>query len=296
VRTIFNVGPGTPLNTPPFPSLAFQPITGFEAANTGMLDAYNSSVTPGVPGNWVSPAGWAAGLDSAFATLATQPVINSDILVVRSSTQGAAPTFVSNMGVNSFDVTAMPASFQAQKLAVISDCVKSLIFQISSIGGSTVNHATGGVPGNLTNTFPTGVNFDVGSEVTLLQTTAYYIGVGADGDGALFSADLTAANSFTSATSPQELVPDIEAMQILYGLDTTSTRTVSLWVTADQVTDYTQVMSVRIALLAAGPPGSANNGSTARVFTLLGTQVTPPVDTRSRQVFDISIGVRNLLP
>ena len=130
----------------------------------------------------------------------------------------------------------VPATLAAGDLAVISDCVKSLVFQISSIGGTTINHATGGVPGNLTNTFPPQVNFDPGSEVTLLETTAYYIGVGADGDGALFSADLSPGNSFTSAVSPNEMVPDIEAMQILYGLDTTN-RTVGQWVTADQVPD-----------------------------------------------------------
>jgi len=300
VRTIFNVGPGSPLNAPPFPALAFQPITGFEAAGTGINGAYNITATPGVAGNWNSPAGWAAGLDSAFGTLATAPVVNNDVLVVRSSTQGGSPAFVSNMGTNNFDVTSVPSGFQAQKLAIISDCVKSLIFQISSVLGNTISHTTGGVPGNLTNTFPTGVNFDLGSEVTLLQTTAYYIGVGADGDGALFSADLSSGNSFTSAApsiSPNELVPNIEAMQILYGLDTKGTRTVGQWVTADQVTDFTSVMSVHIALLAAGPLGSANMGATAaQPYNLLGTLVTAPVDTRNRQVFDVTVGVRNLLP
>jgi type IV pilus assembly protein PilW len=305
VRTIFNVGPGSPLNMPPFPTLAFQPITGFEAAGTGIGGAYNVSATIGTAGNWNSPIGWAAGLDPAFGSLSAAvppafPVLNNDVLVVRSSTQGGSPAFVSNMGTNNFDVTAVPSTFAPQKLAIISDCVKSLIFQISSIGGNTISHTTGGIPGNLTNTFPTGVNFDLGSEVTLLQTTAYYIGVGADGDGALFSADLSAANSFTSAVtpiSPNELVPDIEAMQILYGLDTKGTRTVGQWVTADQVPDFTSVMSVHIALLAAGPPGSANMGAAAaQPYNLLGTQVTAPVDTRNRQVFDITVGVRNLLP
>ena len=304
VRTIFNVGPGTPLNVPPLPTLAFQPMTGFEAANTGIVGAYNITVTPGAAGNWNSPIGWAGGLDPAFGTLATAPVINNDILVVRSSTQGGTPAYVTNVGAtNSFDVVSVPATFAAQKLAIISDCVKSVIFQISSIGGNTISHNTGGVPGNLTNTFPPLVNFDLGSEVTLLQTTAYYIGVGADGDGALFSADLSAGNSFTtvasptSPASPNELVPDIEAMQILYGLDTTGTRTVSQWVTADQVPDFTSVMSVHIALLAAGPPGSATLGaSAARPYILLGTQVTAPIDTRNRQVFDVTVGVRNLLP
>jgi type IV pilus assembly protein PilW len=302
IRTIFNVGPGSPLNTPsgPLPLTLFQPMTGFEATGTGIGAAYNAGVVPGGLPNWDSPIGWPAGLDNAFTSLNPLPILNNDILVVRSSTQGSTPAYVTNIGApNSFDVASVPATFGPQKLAVISDCVKSVIFQISGIVGNTISHNTGGVPGNLTNSFPAQVNFDQGSEVTLLQTTAYYIGVGADGDGALFSADLSAGNSFTSVLapiSPNELVPDIEAMQILYGLDTQGFRTASQWVTADQVPDFTQVMSVHIALLAAGPVGSALLPPAAKTYNLLGTTVTAPIDTRNRQVFDITVGARNLLP
>ena len=301
VRTIFNIGPGTPLSAPPLPTLAFQPMTGFEAVGTGP-GPYNVSTTPGAAGNWLSPIGWPGGLDPAFGTLASAPVLNNDILVVRSTTRGTAPGYVTSApnGANSFTVVTVPPNFNAGNLAIISDCVKSLIFQISSItGGTVINHATGGFPGNLTNTFPAQVNFDPGSEVTLLETTAYYIGVGADGDGALFAADLSAGDSFTSAgpiISPNELVPDIEAMQILYGLDTTGTRTVGQWVTGDQVNDYSSVMSVHIALLAAGPPGSSPLPTVAKTYNLLGSVVTAPIDTRNRQVFDVTVGVRNVLP
>jgi type IV pilus assembly protein PilW len=85
-------------------------------------------------------------------------------------------------------------------------------------------------------------------------------------------------------------------MQILYGIDTTQTQTVSRYLTADQVTDFTNVMSVQIAVLAAGPIGSAPTPPVARTFNLLGTTVTAPIDSRLRQVFTISIAARNLLP
>jgi prepilin-type N-terminal cleavage/methylation domain-containing protein len=92
IRTIFNVGPGaTPLLTPagPAPLFLFQPMTGFEAAGTGIGANYAAGVVPGALGNWVSPVGWPGGLDGAFGTLAgpgvTLPVLNNDILVVRSS-------------------------------------------------------------------------------------------------------------------------------------------------------------------------------------------------------------------
>ena len=302
IRTIYNVNTApSPLNTPvgPAPLLLFQPMTGFEAVNTGVGNAYGAVLTPGGTANWASPPGWAAGLQNAFTTLPSMPIKNNDVLVIRSSTQGGTPAFVTAAAATSLNMVSVPANWQAPALAVVSDCVKSLVFQISSIVGNTISHNAGGSPGNITGTFPATITFDAGSQVTLMQTTAYYIGVGADGDGALFSADLSPGNSFTSAVtpiSPNELVPDIEAMQILYGIDTNQTQTVSRYVTANLVNDFTTVMSVQIAVLAAGPIGSAPLPAAAKTYVLLGTTVTAPIDTRLRQVFTVNIGARNMLP
>jgi type IV pilus assembly protein PilW len=170
-----------------------------------------------------------------------------------------------------------------------------LVFQVTGVAGNVISHAASGSPGNLSATFPSQLTFAQGSQVTPLETTAYFIGVGADGDGALFSADVTSGNTLTA----NELVPDIEAMQILYGLDTTGTQTVSEYVTADHVTDFTSVMSVQIAVLAAGPPGSAqlpSASAAANTYNLFGTTVTAPKDTRSRQVFEVTVAARNSLP
>jgi hypothetical protein len=50
---------------------------------------------------------------------------------------------------------------------------------------------------------------------------------------------------------------------------------------------------VKIALLAASPLGSVHMPAVAQTFTLLGNTVHAPKDTRARQVFEITIGVRN---
>jgi hypothetical protein len=52
-------------------------------------------------------------------------------------------------------------------------------------------------------------------------------------------------------------------------------------------------MSVRIAVLAASPPGATTKPSAAPTFNLLGTTVTAPIDTRLRRVFDITITLRD---
>jgi type IV pilus assembly protein PilW len=96
--------------------------------------------------------------------------------------------------------------------------------------------------------------------------------------------------------SPNELVPNIEAMQVLYGVDSNQTQTVGQWLTADQVTDFTTVMSVQIAVLAAGPIGSSSLPTAVKQYNLLGTLVNAPLDTRLRQIFSVTVAVRNLLP
>jgi len=182
----------------------------------------------------------------------------------------------------------------AGQLVVISDCAKSAAMQISKVSGQgsniVISHDVGGSPGNYASVFP--LSFEIGSQVTPVDTTVFYIGKGADGDGALFSYDLNGTSAFTAG----ELVPDIEAMQVLYGLDTNGTQTVSTYVTADQVPDFNTVMSVKVAVLAASAPGSAHFGQSVGPYSLLGTMVTAPTDTRARQTFEITVGVRNSLP
>jgi type IV pilus assembly protein PilW len=297
VRTFINVNlQPTPLayTAGPAPALLFQPMGGYEAANTSPGNTYAASTAGGALGDWAS---FTTALDGAFSTLpaAAFPIVNNDILVTRSSTQGAQPAYVTALSATTVTVDTNPAGeLIAPQMAIISDCAKSVVFQISSMAGNTITISTGGSPGNLSSGFPSQISFATGSQVTPLQTSVYFIALGADGDGALFTATVPSSNSLLNTYT--ELVPDIEAMQILYGLDTTGSQTVSEYVTANQVQDFTQVMSVKIALLAASPPGLGTKPAAAVTYNLLGTLVTSPPDNRTRQVFEATIAARNDLP
>ena len=295
VRTIVNVNPEpTSLYyaVGPGPLLQFQPMSGFEAVGTGVGSTYAASKTAGTLASWNPPSGWPAGLDAAFNSLATRPVQRNDIIVVRSSTQGGQTRLCHRGRCQQLDPreradrlgrTAVGHRFRLRQIVGLSnqcDWRYDDFSQYRRLARKSLEH------------FPATITFAAGSLVTALETTAYYIGVGADGDGALFSADLAANNTFT----PNELVPDIEAMQILYGLDTNQTQTVAEYVTADQIADFTSVMSVEIAVLAAGPVGSAQMATVGKPYNLFGTIVTAPIDSRMRQVFEVTIAARNSLP
>jgi type IV pilus assembly protein PilW len=274
-------------------------LGGFEAVGTGPGAAYALAAPPvagdGTVGDWVT-SGPSPNLDAALVGL---PVKDNDVLVVRSTLANAQSVYVSAIadGAPSFTVNAVGALANGQ-LAVISDCSKGVVFQITAppgpAGAPVITHNAGAGPGaNGAAAFP--LSFSAGAQVTPVDTIVYYIGKGADGDGALFSYDLNAGTNPGGGFVASELVPDIEAMQVLYGIDTTQTQTVSQYVTADLVPDFNTVMSVKVALLAASAPGSAHAGA-ALTYTLLGTQVTAPLDTRARQVFEETIAVRNSLP
>jgi type IV pilus assembly protein PilW len=270
-----------------------QPLGGYEANNT-VSNAYTVAAPPVTPdastGDWLAPSGPAwpgGGLDAA---LSGKVIKNSDVLVVYSTLRtNSPPAVVTNISNGASSFTVQNAYNLANgQIAVIADCAKSMVFQIQRVTGTTVQFATAGTPGNTAASFP--VSFTVGAQVTPVDTTIYYIGKGADGDGALFSSDLNATSSFTG----NELVSDIESMQVLYGVDTTGTQTVAEYIPAQQVVDFNSVMSVKIAVLAASQLGAVPKPGVAQTYTLLGNTVTAPIDTRSRQVFEITVSTRNM--
>ncbi len=297
------------LAMPPSPVYANfgEALGGFEAVGSAPGSTYTTSATPvslaapvapdASTGDWLSPTGVAPpGLDPALANLVLK---NNDVLVVYSSLRNAQSVYLTNgisIGDTSFAVSSL-TGLQGGQLAAISDCAKSLVVWISSLGINTVNLSSGTWPNN--SQAGSMLSFAVGSQVTPIDTTIYYIGKGADGDGALFSYDLNGGGTFPAGGT--ELVPDIEAMQVLYGMDTTGTQTVSEYVTADQVVttanpilNFNNVMSVKVAVLAASQPGAAPIPATQQTYSLLGTLVKVPQDSRARQVFEMTIGVRNM--
>jgi type IV pilus assembly protein PilW len=284
-----------------------QPLGGYEANNT-VSNAFTLAQAPGVNsgtavtpdaslGDWLAPTGpaWGGGgLDPALASLVIK---NSDVLVVNSTWRtNQPPALVTNITAGASNFTVQNTyNLQSGLLAVISDCAKSAVFKIGTAmpntPNATVTFSSSGSPGgNSASSFP--VSFEVGSQVAPVDTTVYYIGQGADGDAALFSYDMNATTSFVAPAN--ELVPDVENMQILYGVDTTGTQTVSEYVPAQQVVDFNTVMSVKIAVLAASQPGAVPVPAAAQTYQLLGNTVTVLPDTRSRQVFEITVSTRNM--
>jgi len=254
-----------------------QGVTGFEANGTTPPAAIVQPALPvlGAANNWTPNLG-------PPLTGPGQPVQGSDVLVFRSSVPRVTPAYTTaDAAPGAVGLAVTPTSFSVvgAAYAAVSDCTKSVIFQTAALAlNATAVTVNAGLP----------VGFSAGAVVTPLSTTIYYIGVGSDGDSSLFRIEQVNAVGFNP---PEELVPDIENMQVLYGIDPAGTQTAAAYVTADQV-GVLNVVSIQVALLVASP-AAGKQLPPAVPYNLLGTQVTPPADNRSRQVFYATLNLRN---
>lgn len=83
-------------------------------------------------------------------------------------------------------------------------------------------------------------------------------------------------------------------MQILYGVSGGADRRADRYVSADDVGNWEEVVSIRIAMLYRSEDRMADEEE-ARTFNLASTEVTTQSDRRARLVALSTIGIRNRL-
>ncbi|MGQ9686034.1 MAG: PilW family protein [Thiobacillaceae bacterium] len=226
----------------------------------------------------------------------TGAIIGTDILTVRG-VYGDGVTVVQHPGgtpPGSADLKVSAGSgLAAGDIVLVSDCSNAAVFQITNLntsaGFDNVVHNTGlGVPGNATKAL--GKEY-VGGEILRIATFTYYIGLNPAGRPALYRLSNGAA---------EELVENVENMQVTYGVDTDGDRAVDEYRTANSVTDWKHVRSVRVRLLLVSPDDNlVSPPQTYRYLDTTGDGIPDPVtatDNRLRYVFTGTVGIRNLLP
>lgn len=261
------------------------PVTGWEA-------------TGSAPGNQLdlpATAGWANGTAAAVpATIPTARLPGSDILVINAgqvldlqatATQNASSAEISLTSANNLAGDAIV-------LAIAGDCSGGDLWQKQNAPNSTnLSRGSGGAPGN---TAPQSTPFANlhGEETQFLafRSTAYYLASNPAGQPALYRVRLDPAGG-----AAEEVVEGVESMQVLYGVDLNGNRQVDEYRTALQVTDWQQVVSVRVGLLFRTPEESAGELD-SRQYDVIGTRINPVDDRRLRKVAVTTVALRNRLP
>ncbi len=185
----------------------------------------------------------------------------------------------------------------------------------SAATASTVSRAVGGgsPPGN---TASPDWSAAYGQDLQLfrLRSRAYYVGlVDGDGDGigdpdkpALFRMDFGANG--TAMSEAIALVDGVESLQLLYVVGTataTNPSAVTQVVTADAVTDWADVLAVRVALLIRSTDQDVvvdtldysmlDSTALGGVPAVAPVVIDPSDDRSQRKVFQFDVGVRNAI-
>ena len=236
--------------------------------------------------NDVTASDWSPALD---ATLVGKVQAGSDVLVLLGAMPNTAPVGVTVIPLGGTTMTLQNTTGLAVgQLGIVSDCLKSSIFQITTIAGNTITHASGGGAVGTNSASVLAVNYQLGALFVPLQQTAFYVAHGVGGD----QSNLMRSTFSNGAWTNLPLVPGVEAMQVLYGIGTNNALT--QYVSASAVTDWTQVYSVRLGFLIQGQLGSATTSSaTPAQFKVLNTTITVPADGRLRHIYEITINLRN---
>ena len=242
------------------------------------------------------------------------PNAGTDVLILRGQITNDITLFNSKTGAANLDLvlnTIEPGACADGStrydgicqwdILMISDCRKARIFQATSLTSTTGNtilnvvHAGSGTPGNKAsatswggNGAPASEQFGTEAEVVKYATKSYFIQNNAAGKPGLYRK--------LDAGVAQEMVPGVESLQVLYGEDTNNDDNVDSYVTANAVSDWARVLSVRIGLLVRSPDEIGRKETDVSTYQVNGQAVDPMDDRRLRRVYVSTVGIRNRLP
>jgi type IV pilus assembly protein PilW len=237
---------------------------------------------------FVSGTNWSPTLP-ADAGLPTSIIPGSDILALRLPARGVAPQKLQKdaLGTDDLLFPNVTGTFKDNDTVMLYSCGAQAFFQATSFGGGTMKHEQKGL--NATND----LRFDFPaafSQAVPINTVLYYIAAKSD-------TDLTPSLwRKIGEQDPEEMVEGVEQMQIDYGLDTNNDYVVDAYQTADAVTNWDQVFSVRVALLVRSMEKYGFDKDTSKHYLLTGDHevaVPAPNDGYYREVFTSTVVIRN---
>lgn len=276
-------------------------------------------------GNWIYDtkglAGYEGGVGTPPADFNAQVRSGTDILIVRRASLEVERRVILNDSTNGTIELGLDHGFQVGEVLVVSNpsCTQVSLFQVSGTlnldpldksgkfdavkYGTGIGFDLGNCTGSLFGAFDcsesqrplaeTGV-FRPGSVVSRYAVHAYY--VTASDPPTLVRKRLTQVNGQATLIT-EELIRDVENFQVLYGRDTTvdTNHRVDDYVSANLVTNWAQVVSIRFALLIRSREANVRSETVSLSYDLLGATV-PTADRRIRRSFGGVVALRNYLP
>jgi len=255
-------------------------MAGFSSCNKAVVPNFGNGIR-GATGIWhlanlgLTGYEYDEGIGTFPADFSAAVAENTDAIVVRRAEDvDLRISGVHNMGTATMPLNKSHPYKPGQPFVVTTaDCLQISVFQSSgpanpANNATTIQHQAGGgiSPGNCNgqvrgNFFcnaagvitggSNGSIFPSGSRVMLLRSEAYFVGASATDATvpALFRERMYLEESTSTIdTIAEELVQGVENMQVLYGVDTVGNGTANRYETAEDVTDWNSVVTVRLML------------------------------------------------
>jgi type IV pilus assembly protein PilW len=291
-------------------------LEGYEAVGTGPNQTITLSANPS-PATSGSEASWKTigniSIPTSMTGSADSVVPGSDVLVARSADGNGVNISKNNMSGQVFlDLTTTENGACADgsnkysglcdgDILLVSDCKKARVFQATNVQAASievnVTHTNAGTPGNNIsswggNTAPEDEIFDTDAEIMKVSTKVFYVGSGVNGP-ALFMKQADGTG--------QEIIDGVESLQVLYGEDTDASpdNIPNRFVTADKVTDFENVVAVKVSILLSSVGELAHRPADTKTYLLTGhssttgVTVNPPDEQRMRRVMSMVVKLRN---
>jgi type IV pilus assembly protein PilW len=280
------------------------PVYGFEFTGTGPGDKVVDTGTPVVD---TTATDWSPSISAAMQTAIDgySPVKNSDMFMVHEELGNPAilisPYDSGGTTLTYYASTTTPP-VALNDIAIVSSCIDIDVFQASSSNMTAGANGTMG-HGTFINSYTSS-----GGNVGKAQTYLFFVGKGVDGGYSLYEVSL--ASGTGQLGTPEEIVPGVENMQVLYGVNANSslTNAPSNYQTADTVQasgQWAKVVSVRIALMVRSDDDAIDKSMTPTAVTgmqMLGVGFSdamtyyPAADRRIHRYFVETISLRNSIP
>jgi len=215
----------------------------------------------------------------------------TDAIAVRLADVSNSANIAPGMLNGSSNLVVDDASpFSAGDIVVVSDCAGGDLLQISGIAGNTLQHATGGSPGNATSSLLKA--YAPPAKVFKTTTRIYFVKQQTNGVPVLYRQD--------NGGSAEPLVEGVENLQILYGEDTDSPSdgVPNIYRKATAVTNWAKVVSVRIGILMRTLDDKNTDIDNGK-YDVDGDgtyELNAPGDRYRRRIFQAVIQVRNVWP
>ncbi len=222
-------------------------------------------------------------------------VAGTDVInIQRASSCGAqltsAPTSTGDTAIDI--VSPNDCGFLSNQVVMVTNCSVADVFQINSLTAGTNTVALNRGGGTLS------AIYSQESQVFRWQSTAYYIATDANNEPTLFRSSWSPDGDNDIQADDFAILPlasGVEDMQLQYGVDTGVDEYVDIYVTANNVTDWGAVRSIRIGLLLRSDD---NVTQEPRSIQFNGATVNPvgTGDRRLRTVYTTTVSLRNNIP